>query len=148
MQFKHYIADYLLQTEKHMAKFKATGWFWALLDHAMCHFCFTYVIVYTYSKNAPLTLCLALFDAVIHFTMDRIKASGELLGRYKALSATEYLHCMGVLQDCQKLNLPTDWIVAKRLKDNKMFWWLLGLDQLVHHLTDIAVIAIMLYVKN
>ena len=60
---------------------------------------------------------------VVHFTMDRIKASPNMLGRFKPLTKETY---------------PTANEAA--IKSNTYFWWSLGLDQGVHHLTHYVII--------
>jgi hypothetical protein len=68
-------------------------------------------------------LCLALFDAAVHFTMDRVKASKKLLGRYKTLTS-----------DTAPTATPEQW------RSNTLFWWALGFDQLIHHLTHYVIV--------
>ena len=60
--------------------------------------------------------------------MDRVKASPKMLGKFKALTANEFISAT----DEQKLN-------------NKYFWWSLGLglDQAVHHLTHYFIIYLL-----
>lgn len=108
-QLKHFIADYPLQGTYMLGKFKG-GWEWVkpLLAHVAVHAVFTTTIV---SFFRPSLWWLGLLDAFIHFTMDRIKASPNLLGRFKP--------------------------------DNKYFWWALGFDQMVHHLTDLLVVFLL-----
>jgi hypothetical protein len=106
-QVKHYVADYLLQGKYMLQKFRADwGFFVPLLAHVSVHAAATFLIASWF--NVLLAVKLALFDAFIHFTMDRIKASPKLLGRFTP--------------------------------DNKFFWWALGVDQMVHHLTHYAII--------
>lgn len=125
-QFKHFLADFPLQSPYMLQKFKKEGWIKPLAAHAGVHAVFTFVIVFGWA-SIPLALAMALLDFVIHFTMDRIKAGPTLLGRFKALTASEY----STATPDQKLG-------------NKYFWWALGLDQAVHHLTHYLIIFIVL----
>ena len=94
-----------------LGKFKG-GWDWLLplTAHAAVHGGLTLGIVLLF---APRLAWLALFDFGIHFTMDRIKASPNLLGRFKDMY-------------------------------DKKFWWCLGADQMVHHLTHYTIIYVLL----
>ncbi|MAG26522.1 hypothetical protein CMI47_13325 [Candidatus Pacearchaeota archaeon] len=113
-QFKHFLADYLLQTKYHLGKFKDDwNFFLPLLSHTLVHGVFTFLIVYTIVP--ALALPLALFDIVIHFVMDRIKAGSKYLGRFKDIMKPQ-------------------------------FWWCLGFDQMVHHLTHYFIIWLLISV--
>lgn len=82
-QFKHFLADYPLQGRYMLGKFK-TGFEWVLplLAHAGMHALFTFVILVNFTS--PIFACkLSVFDAAVHFVVDRIKASPNLLGRWK-----------------------------------------------------------------
>lgn len=108
-QIKHFLADYIYQNAYMLGKFKEKGWVLPLLSHVSFHGVFTIAIAAFYVTNWWIVLGLALFDMIIHFIMDRIKASPKMLGRFNATQ--------------------------------KEFWWSLGLDQMVHHLTHYAIIA-------
>ena len=116
-QLKHYFADYLLQGSYMLGKFKRQGWVLPLLSHVAVHAAGTALIAILAGK-ATLALQLAVIDAGVHFAMDRLKASPDHLGYFKALSAREY-----------------DGASFRQLRDNKYFWWILGFDQMVHHCT-------------
>lgn len=109
-QLKHFLADYPLQGKYMLGKFK-DGWDWVipLLAHSSVHFIFTLMIC---SIVNPSLWWLALVDFVIHFSMDRIKAGKNFLGRFKI--------------------------------EDKRFWWSLGFDQMVHHLTHYFVIWMLI----
>ena len=129
-QIKHFLADYPLQTKYMLGKFKhGASFFLPLLAHCSVHALFTLFITFFFLHEIILCLQLALFDLVIHFVMDRIKASPLLLGRFKALSAREYKN---TFHD------------SDRMKSNTYFWWSLGLDQMVHHLTHYGIIYAIL----
>ena len=118
-QLKHFLADYPLQTTYMLGKMQATGWIRPLATHAAVHACITAIIVLWYFILlgqpmlalifAPL---LAIADFIIHFIVDRLKASPSLGGRFN----------------------PTQ----------PYFWWALGADQMAHHLTHYAFIAIII----
>jgi hypothetical protein len=123
-QVKHFIADYPLQTEYMLGKFKDEGWVKPLLAHVAVHALGTFVITCWFGiANA---IYFSLFDSCIHFIMDRVKADRKLLGRFKPLTAAIYLTA-----------------TEKERRDNKYYYWSLGFDQLIHHLTGIVIIWLM-----
>lgn len=75
MQFKHFIADYPLQGKYMLGKFKPHGWVLPLAAHCGVHFLFTFAIAYLWTFNGLLALGCGLLDFVVHFIMDRVKAS-------------------------------------------------------------------------
>lgn len=121
-QLKHFFADFPLQTRWMLGKFKP-GWdfFLPLLAHCGVHFSFTFVL--TVYFGFVQAVCLAVFNATVHFFMDRIKASPKYLGRFKSLTAET---AMGATKEQWKSN---DW-----------FWIAIGIDQCVHHMTDILTV--------
>lgn len=141
-QFKHFLADYPLQGKYMLGKF-ADGWKWVLplSAHAGVHFLFTLMICLFVR---PQYWWLALFDFGTHFVMDRIKASPNLLGKYKALSANEMKEALKFLDDYKDFdpppNLPTKNVVHDMIRRNAYFWWCLGVDQIVHHLSDLFIV--------
>ena len=106
-QVKHFIADFPLQRE-YMLRKSVPGWDFLLplLTHCGVHALGTLVIVVFVN---PTCWWLALFDFIVHFFTDRIKASPNYLGRYNNLSQSG-------------------------------FWNILGIDQMVHHITHIIII--------
>lgn len=122
-QVKHFLADFPLQGAYMLKKF-SPGWdfVFPLLAHVGVHGGFTFVIV-SIVTNPLMGLKMALFDATTHFIMDRIKASPNYLGKFKALTAKEYMSA-----------------TSKAKVGNTLFWWSLGLDQMVHHLTHYYII--------
>lgn len=124
-QLKHFLADFPFQTGYMLGKFK-DGWAFLLplCAHVLVHACFTFIIVFLFTESLFLAVTLAAFDLIVHFIMDRVKAGNKYLGKYKALAATEY---------------PSS--TKKQKRHNTFFWWSLGLDQTVHHLTHYAIIA-------
>ena len=151
-QVKHFLADYPLQRPYMLGKF-APGWEFLgpLTAHAGCHALFTFFIAFFWLwrpfTDSPLLLPagLALFDFVVHFTMDRIKAGPEYLGRFKALDAKCYALEAHVAADTVHGYLWDKLRVHARraMRNNTYFWWALGLDQMVHHLTHYAIIYIL-----
>ena len=81
---------------------------------------------------------LALLDAGIHFIMDRVKASPNLLGRWKALSGAEMRNILSYEHTIVLGKFKSE------LRGNVLFWWSLGFDQMVHHLTHYSLIYLML----
>ena len=80
-QLKHFICDYPLQTQYMLGKMSKTGWFLPLLAHSSIHAIGTFIIAVFY--NFYLALVLAVIDLVLHFIVDRLKASPTLGGRWK-----------------------------------------------------------------
>ena len=155
-QIKHFLADYPLQGAYMLKKFLG-GWQWVLplAAHAGVHGLFTLAICFFVN---PALWWLSLVDFSIHFTMDRIKASPNLLGRFKALAASEFkqvvVDATRVCQVCQSVEAgmakgykektirsaikhtnERKQEAIKQLKSNTYFWWALGFDQMIHHLT-------------
>ncbi len=158
-QIKHFLADYPLQNKWMLGKFKHEGWKLPLAAHAGVHALFTLGIVLCV-PNTTLLLAglLAAFDFVVHFTMDRIKASPNLMGRWKPLTKQEYKEAvrMAALFDNRSLSpvvayssqeVFNDYMDSyegrDKLRSNKLFWWALGFDQMVHHLTHYAIIFVL-----
>ena len=126
-QVKHFVADYPLQGRFMLGKFRQDwGFVLPLLAHVGVHAVGTFLIVCWF--GIAQAVCLAIFDAIIHFLMDRVKASKRYLGRFKLLTA-----------DTAPTASPAQW------RSNTFFWWSLGLDQAVHHFTHYAVIAYVLW---
>lgn len=148
-QLKHFLADFPLQRHWMLGKFKATGWVAPLAAHAGVHGGLSFLIVLAYSRSLFLAFLLATFDFVVHFTMDRVKASPKLMGRWHALSAAEFrMAKMWVdgttgVHDCGEAHGECS---TKRAADrlairgNTLFWWALGFDQMIHHVTHYIII--------
>lgn len=155
-QFKHFLADYPLQGKYMLGKFKP-GWDFLgpLLAHVGVHGAMTLVICLCLK---PYLWWLALVDMAIHFAMDRIKASPKYLGRYKAMSAAEFKDAAFILKEAESYRADPDKYAdgsdelvktyesraLAQIKSNTYFWWSLGLDQMVHHLTHYGVIYALL----
>jgi hypothetical protein len=130
-QAKHFLADFPLQgwpwTPWMLGKFRDEGWELPLAGHAGVHAAFTFLIVLAW-QPAMWSLCVLLpvVDFVVHLTMDRIKADSQLLGRWKSLCR----HDVAVGQP----------VTEAQWRTNAFFWWSLGLDQAIHHLTHYGII--------
>lgn len=123
------MCDFPLQTEYMLRKFSPNwNFFFPLCAHAGVHAITTFSIV---ALIAPELYWLAILDFIIHFIMDRVKSGPKYLGRYKALTGEEF-----------KKAKASHWTIAstRALEGNKYFWWSLGLDQMVHHLTHYFII--------
>lgn len=104
-QVKQFLADFLLQTEYMLGKAKRKNWVRPLLFHALVHATGTLIIVGALKESL---WWLSVVDLVVHFIVDRIKASPKRLNRFRP--------------------------------DQKEFWWCLGGDQMLHHLTHYFII--------
>jgi len=89
-----------------MEKFNRTGWVWPLAKHAGDHAIFSGIIAVSTLwffgvglQTIVLWTAICFFtDFAIHFTMDRIKASPNLWGRYKDMNNAPYWMCLGLDQ--------------------------------------------------
>ena len=107
---KHYVADFLLQTNWIAAgKECQTGWVLPLTAHAGCHGLFTLAIALAIR---PTLWWLGPLDFAVHFLIDKGKAT---VGH-----------------------------AAQLTPQQEKFWWLLGLDQYLHQLTNIAISVALL----
>lgn len=124
-----------------------------MLAHASVHGVFTFFISILVTGRSDLSVKLALFDLIVHFTMDRIKASPKLMGRWKPMTAPDYVKANELVKIADEFSshtLLTDTALVeaakeakKKLRSNTLFWWALGFDQMVHHLTHYVIIFIM-----
>jgi hypothetical protein len=110
MAFKHFVADFLLQTSwiAH-GKERREGWQAPLAVHVLCHAGLTLVIALFV---APRLWWLALVDLVVHAAIDRSKS---LIGNRGGWQVNQF-----------------------------QYWWLLGFDQFLHQVTNIALAAALL----
>lgn len=145
-QVKHFLADFPLQTPWMLGKFKS-GWGWVLplAAHSFVHAVGTLLIavsfaLYRWDENSSTwVLYVAAFDFLLHFCMDRIKASPNLLGRYQVLSKNDFVDLLAYEQDHGE-----DEYAKKLKKNNRLFWFSLAIDQGFHHLTHYAIIYYIL----
>lgn len=80
LQLKHFICDYPLQGQYMLGKARATDWFRPLLAHSTVHAFGTFLVFAYFSVT--LAVLLAIVDLVLHFIVDRIKASPTMGGRW------------------------------------------------------------------
>lgn len=80
-QLKHFICDYPLQGTYMLGKLRATNWVLPLAAHAAVHATATFLIAIWFSLH--LAIILAIADFILHFTIDRLKASPNYGGRFK-----------------------------------------------------------------
>lgn len=80
-QIKHFICDYPLQNTYMLGKMKSTGWIKPLASHSAVHSLGTIFIVSWI--NPILAIILGVTDFILHFIVDRLKASPNLGGRFK-----------------------------------------------------------------
>lgn len=107
-QIKHFVADYLLQNEYMLGKFKDKGWALPLSTHCFVHAWLTFCIAINVT-SLGLSLLVSTLDFGLHFIMDRVKASPAMLGKHKALTSREY---KAYLEDIQEFK-----ITAKELRE-------------------------------
>jgi len=143
-QFKHWFADYPLQGEYMLGKFKADwGFVKPLLAHVGVHAAFTFLIS-VFFVPWYIAFLLALGDATIHFFMDRLKAGPKYMGRWKPLTSELWM----MYKNDSMMDMPSRIALRAtaiaKLRDNVLFWWALGIDQMVHHLTHYGIIYIII----
>lgn len=150
-QIKHFLSDYPLQTPYMLQKFKP-GWDFVkpLGAHAGVHALFTFAIVTAYNVHGsvPFAFGLAGLDFTVHFIVDRIKASPKMLGRFKAMSASDFGSHLRIIEAAKDPKAhPEIKLAAKgfqrNIKNNTYFWWALGWDQMMHHLTHYLIIWLL-----
>jgi hypothetical protein len=143
-QLKHFLADYPLQRPWMLGKFKNKGWVPPLAAHCAVHAVFTVFIGFLCGwVPTGVVLLMGAVDFCAHFTMDRIKASKRLLGRFEPLNAYQYMAVKDALDGVAGAFLPVEEAKA-RLRSNRWYWHSLGIDQAVHHLTHYAIIFVYL----
>lgn len=137
-QVKHFLADFPLQTSYMLGKFKRQGWFWPLISHCAVHAFFT-IAISAYFVTWPEAVMLGTVDLLFHCSMDRVKASPDLMGRWKALSPAVYVYHQAVLVE-RNVSVTRFEGSKKALRGNRLFWYCLGIDQAWHHLTHYFII--------
>lgn len=141
-QIKHFVADYPLQGKYMLGKFKPyPDFILPLLAHVGVHAGFTFLIAIAL-KPLKVAIVLALLDAAIHFVVDRIKASPNLLGRFHALSKNDMKNILSYSTTLSPEEFQQKF--GAQLKSNVFFWWSLGWDQMMHHLTHYLIIWALL----
>ena len=79
-QLKHFICDYPLQNGYMLGKANKHDWIKPLLAHSGVHSIGTFIIVSFFSVK--LAFIIAFIDLILHFIVDRIKASPNMLNRW------------------------------------------------------------------
>lgn len=101
-QFKQYLADFPLQRQYMLTGKVQAGWDFVLplAIHCTVHATLTLAILLIAD---PRMWWLCFFDFVMHFTMDRIKSSPMLLGRYNNMQKAAFWNCLGLDQTVHHL---------------------------------------------
>ena len=142
-QLKHFVADYLFHGKYMLGKFKEDwSFFLPLLSHVAVHGAMTLIVCLIF---APSLWWLAFVDMTVHFLMDRIKASPHYMGRWKSLTGEQYMEALRQVDSLPKYRLVfcpdhPGWSAMDKLRSNRNFWYSLGFDQMVHHLTDLFIV--------
>lgn len=79
-QIKHFICDYPLQTPYMLQKANRENWVNPLALHSLVHSMGTFIVVSFFNIN--LAFLLAFLDLILHFIVDRIKASPNIGNRW------------------------------------------------------------------
>jgi hypothetical protein len=156
---KHFIADWLWQTDYHQGKAKrGWGFLGPLLSHVSNHFILTTtisaVVLIHFDHPAPFGfgMLIGLGDAVVHFIMDRIKAGPKYMGRWKMLTGNEVARAKEMLLKEGDVTTWAGWLdhlgASSWLRGNQLFWWSLGFDQAIHNLTNYAAIYAVLKIAG
>ena len=80
LQIKHFICDYPLQNQFMLKKANKEGWFIPLLAHSAVHSVGTFIVFCFISFN--MAFCFAIADLILHFIVDRLKASPNIGNRW------------------------------------------------------------------
>lgn len=119
-QIKHWLCDYPLQTPFMLQKFQKKGWVYPLFCHTRVHAVFTLLI------------------------------SATFLNLYSGMSVQDYTRIAvwmmfldGVVHFIvDRVKAHPD-LGGRWKTDNPKFWWALGTDQALHHLTHYIVIYVL-----
>lgn len=96
---KHFLADFPLQSQWMVfGKGKEKGWILPLAAHASVHGILTTLIIFAATFDLVLALLIGGLEAVAHFSIDRVKASPNLLGRFKDISKPSFWIALGADQ--------------------------------------------------
>jgi len=80
LQIKHFICDYPLQTPFMLQKANKENWVKPLLAHSTVHSVGTFIVFVFFDFNTA--ILLGIIDLVLHFIVDRIKASPNIGNRW------------------------------------------------------------------
>lgn len=106
---KHFLADFVFQTNKMVMEKGNYGAFWGIL-HSLVHAVLTGLVFYAIFTDIVSVLLLAFIDGIVHYHIDWAKMN---INKNRSLT-------------------PAD----------DAFWFWLGVDQLMHYLTYIGLIAL------
>ncbi|MGL6228629.1 MAG: DUF3307 domain-containing protein [Culicoidibacterales bacterium] len=120
-QIKHFLCDFPLQTKYMLGKFDDDGWFEPLFAHAAVHALFTYTILFVFMTIFKLCFC-----AGIHIVL--------------ALALFDLV--VHFLIDLIKIRVNKYY---EQKPSDKHFWTMIGVDQLLHHLTHYTIIVAFVY---
>lgn len=86
-EFKHFICDFLLQTKYMLGKFndKFKDYWYPLYLHASINGCGAFLIsifISNNDNNIKASILIFIIEIILHFIIDRIKASKKLLNRW------------------------------------------------------------------
>lgn len=112
-QFKHLFCDYFLQGKYMLGKFNEKNWCCPLLAHVGVHAIGTMIIVAIFAKLFPITWTVAISAVLIDVVFH------FTMDRIKVVYSKKYS------------------------TQDKQFWWWLGVDQTVHHLTHYFIIFLL-----
>ena len=82
-QIKHFVCDFPLQNKYMLGKMNKENWARPLLAHSLVHSFGTFVVVVIATANIYISIMLSIVDLILHFIVDRLKASPKLGGRFK-----------------------------------------------------------------
>lgn len=71
LAFKHFLADFVFQTDYMDRKTRYFGWVWPMIAHCSVHAILTFFVVSRY--GVFLALWVAIVDGIAHFVIDTIK---------------------------------------------------------------------------
>jgi hypothetical protein len=109
LMVKHVIADYFMQYSW-MMKDKGTYGAKGGIAHSSWHGTLTFIVLELFSIGWPISLALAIVDAVLHYHIDYVKSNV--------------------------------WKTRGYTPANQMYWVTHGVDQLLHLLTYVAIVAL------
>lgn len=116
-QVKHFICDYPLQTKYMLGKMNKTNWKLPLLAHASVHAIVTFFIAYWFLD--------------LHYWLDTLVFATLLA-----------LFDLTVHFTVDRLKASPD-LGGKLKPEQPYFWWALGADQMLHHITHYVIIFII-----
>ena len=119
-QVKHWICDYPLQTPYMLNKFKLKGWVYPLFCHVRVHSVFT-LLISTAFLNLYSDMTVQDYTRIAVWMMFLDGVVHFIVDRIKAHPD----------------------IGGRYKPDNPKFWWALGADQMLHHLTHYGIIYVL-----